>query len=121
MHVVARNIGIKYLFALSIAAFHGERPFFRLWIYPSIITIELSTVIPRTTTRAARVTVLRGIPNRYIMPAEMKVFNGMTIAATSAERNGKSIIITIMITTIAIIRSRRKETTDVFTTSAWFV
>ena len=82
-------------------------------------TIELSTIMPRTTISAAKVTVLSGMPHRYITPTDMKVDNGMVMAATSAERNGKSSIITAMMMAIETKRSRRNEWTESPTTLAW--
>ena len=44
------------------------------------MTMELSTVIPSTTTSAASVTVFKGIPKRNIIPTEINAFRGITIA-----------------------------------------
>ena len=82
-------------------------------------TIELSTTIPSTTISAARVTMLSSILARYITPTEIKVLSGIVIAATIAERSGNSTIITRMMITIEIIRSRRKELTLSPTTLGW--
>ncbi len=114
-------MGMKYFLALSSAASHGFIPDFRLYMYPSIITMELSTVIPSTTTSAAKVTVLRGMPNMYISPMLIKVLSGITMAATRAVRIGKSTIITRITTSMAMNRSRRNETTDSPTTSDWSI
>ena len=49
----------------------------------------------------------------------MNVLNGMVMAATIAERNGKSIIITKMIIAMEINRSRKNELTLSPTTFGW--
>ena len=79
---------------------------------------ESSTTIPSTTIRAASVIVLSGIPARYMMPTEMNVVTGMAVEATSAELNGKRIIIVRMMTAIEMNRSRRNELTLALTTPA---
>ena len=71
----------------------------------------LSTIIPMTTINAAKVTMFSSIPTIYIMATETKVLSGMVIAATIAERNGKSIIILRMMISIEIIKSRKKSPT----------
>ena len=78
----------------------------------------MSTIIPSTTTSAARVTVLSGMPNRYMIPTEMKVDSGMVMAATMADRSGKSSIMTRMMMAMATNRSRRNECTESPTTLA---
>ena len=71
--------------------------------------MELSTIIPSTTIIAARVTIFSSMPTMYMMATDTNVLSGMVIAATMAERSGKSTIITRMIIIIEIIRSRRKD------------
>ena len=77
----------------------------------------LSTIIPITTIRAANVTILSSIPDTYIIATEINVLNGIVIAATIAERNGKRIIITIMIMSIERSKSLRKSLMLLDTTS----
>ena len=74
-------------------------------------TIELSTIIPSTTMRAARVTIFSSMPIIYMIDTETNVLRGMVTAATMAERMGKSTIMTRMMMIMAMIRSRRKEVT----------
>ena len=73
--------------------------------------MALSTTIPKTTISAAKVTVLSSILTIYIMPTEMNVLSGMVMAATMAERNGNNTIITMMMMTIEMSKSRRKSVT----------
>ena len=75
--------------------------------------------MPKTTIKAASVTMLSGMPKRYIRPTEMNVLTGMVTAATKADRKGKRIIITTMITTMASARLIKKSFTDSPTTLAW--
>ena len=79
-------------------------------------TIELSTIIPSTTISAARVTMFSSIPAIYITATETNVLSGMVMAATMAERRGKSTIITTMMIIMATKRSRRKLVTLRLTT-----
>ena len=72
-------------------------------------TMELSTIIPSTTMSPASVTMFRGMWEKYMNATEMNVLSGMVMAATMADRSGKSIIITRMMTTIESNRSRRKS------------
>ena len=51
-----------------------------------------------------------------MMATETNVLSGMVMAATMAERRGKSIIMTRMMTTIEMSRSRRKSLTLMLTT-----
>ena len=74
----------------------------------STTTIELSTIIPNTTIRAANVTVLSSIPKASINPKDIKIDIGMEDAATPATRKGNNIIVTSITATIAIINSFRK-------------
>ena len=78
--------------------------------------MALSTTIPSTTMRAAKVTMFSSIPTMYMMDTETKVLNGMVMAATMAERKGKSTIITRMMMAIEMSRSRRKSLTLIATT-----
>ena len=57
--------------------------------------MALSTTIPRTMMRPARVQVLRGMPMRYMMPMDMKVLRGTITPATTAVRQGKRISMTM--------------------------
>ena len=63
--------------------------------------------------------MFNSMPIIYMIATEIKVLNGMVIAATMAERRGNSTIITRMIITIDISRSRRKSRTLVSTTFGW--
>ena len=83
-----------------------------------MMTMESSTIIPSTTISAARVTVLSGMPHKYMIPTEIKVAKGIVIAATSAERNGNKIIITRIMIIMAMINSCRNEETESPTTFA---
>ena len=74
-------------------------------------TMELSTTIPRTTISAASVTMLSSMSMKYITATEMKVLIGIVMAATMADRNGNSTIITRMMIAIETSRSRRKSLT----------
>ena len=51
--------------------------------------MELSTIMPNTTIKAASVTVFSGMPQAYMTPIEIKTLIGMEVAATNAERNGE--------------------------------
>ena len=82
-------------------------------------TIELSTTIPSTTIRAASVTVLSSMPAAYITATEINVLSGTVMAATMALLMGNSTIITRMIISIEISRSRRKSLTLSPTTFGW--
>ena len=82
-------------------------------------TMELSTIIPNTTMRPASVTMFSGMLAKYMMATEMNVLSGMVMAATMAERKGKSTIITRMITAIDSNRSRRKSRMLSPTTFGW--
>ena len=75
--------------------------------------------MPSTTTSAASVTVFSGMPQRYIMPTDMKVDIGIVSAATMADRSGKRSIITTMMMAMATNRSRRNECTESPPTLAW--
>ena len=75
--------------------------------------------MPSTTISAASVTVLSGMPHRYMTPTEINVESGMVMAATMAERSGKRSIITAIMMAIATNRSRRKPRTESPTTLAW--
>ena len=79
----------------------------------------LSTTIPNTTIRAARVTMFNSMPAIYIIPTEMNVLSGMVMAATMALRSGKSTIMIRMMMTIEMSRSRKKSRTLVPTTFGW--
>ena len=57
MEIVATTNEGKKVLALCIAAFHGLSPRRRLSIYPSIITMLSSTIMPKVTINAAKVTV----------------------------------------------------------------
>ena len=71
-------------------------------------TMALSTIMPNTTMSAASVTMFNSMPIIYIMATETNVLSGMVIEATMAERSGKSTIMTRMMMTIEMMRSRRK-------------
>ena len=69
--------------------------------------------------RAARVTVLRFIPEKYITAIVMTVHTGTPELAIIAERNGKSISITKITTSIEMTKSLMKDQTDLLTTFGW--
>ena len=81
--------------------------------------MALSTTIPNTTMRAAKVTMFSSMPIIYIMDTEMKVLNGIVMAATMAERKGNSTIITRMMMNMEMSKSRRKSLTLRLTTLGW--
>ena len=56
------------------------------------------------------------MPIIYMIATETKVLSGMVIAATMADRRGKSTIITRMMIAIEISRSRRNDVTLSVTT-----
>ena len=62
--------------------------------------MELSTIIPNVTIRAARVTVFNSIPKVWNNPSDMNIVIGMVDAATRATFIGKSNITTITTATI---------------------
>ena len=70
---------------------------------------------------AARETVFRQMPQKYIRAMAMAVQTGTPEEAISAERIGKSMSITKMTTSIEITRSRRKDHTESPTTLGWSV
>ena len=121
MQIVAKNIGQKYCTTLCMAASFLLYPLLRYSMYPSITTMELSTIIPSTTIRLASVIMLSSIPAAYMIPVEMNVERGMVIAATTAERSGKSMTITNIMISMDNIRSRKKSCTEMATTSGWSV
>ena len=84
-------------------------------------TMLLSTIMPSTTMRQARVMMFSSMPKAYIMPVLTKVDRGMVRAATMALFNGKSTIITATMMSMEMMRSRRKSLTLVPTTSGWSV
>ena len=81
--------------------------------------MELSTIMPNTTIKAASVTVFSGMPQAYMTPIEIKTLIGMEVAATNAERNGNNTIITKITTTMDTNKSRTKELTESPTTFGW--
>ncbi len=81
--------------------------------------MELSTIIPSTTIKAANVTVFNGMPTAYIIPIDIKILIGMEVAATIADLKGKSSIITRITTTMETNRSRTNELTESSTTLGW--
>ena len=81
----------------------------------------LSTIMPSTTMRHARVMMFSSMPMAYMIPVLTKVDRGMVRAATMALRMGKSTIITATMMTMEMSRSRRKSLTLVPTTSGWSV
>ena len=83
--------------------------------------MELSTIIPSTTIKAARVTVFSSMLNVYMMASDMAVQIGIPELATKAERIGKSINMTSMTTMMEVTRSRRKDHTESPTTFGWLV
>ena len=116
MDAVERSIGTKSSFILELAASILLKPLPRLSIYPSIVMTESSTIIPSTTIRAARVTVFRSIPIRYMTAMAMIVQIGTPELAIRADFNGKRISMTSITTIIAITRSLTNAQTDVSTT-----
>ncbi len=82
-----------------------------------MITIELSTIIPKTTIKAAKVTVFSSIPINLNIPIDMNTVIGIVDAATSATLIGSKSITTITTATIAIKSSPKKLVTDSFTNS----
>ena len=72
--------------------------------------MELSTIMPNTTIKAASVTVFSGMPQAYMTPIEIKTLIGMEVAAT---------IITKITTTMDTNKSRTKELTESPTTFGW--
>ena len=86
-----------------------------------MITIELSTIIPRVTINAASVTVFNSMLNAWNRPKEMKMVIGIVEAATSATLIGSRSITTAITATIAMTSSRRKFFTLSSTTWLWSV
>ena len=118
---VAMNIGSISSLALALAASLRVLPRPRWSIYPSIVMMESSTIIPSTTIRAARVTVFRSRPTRYITATATAVHTGTPELAMRADLSGKSISITKITTSMEMTRSRRKENTESSTTFGWLV
>ena len=112
MAAVAINIGSISSRALSRAASLRLLPKLRWFIYPSIVIMESSTIIPSTTISAASDTVFSSILVRYITARAMAVHTGTPELAIAAERKGKSISITPMTTSMDIRRSLRNENTE---------
>ena len=79
-------------------------------------TMELSTIIPKTTISAASVTMFSSMPIIYMIATLTKVLSGMVMAATMAERMGNSTIMIRMMIAIEMSRSRRKSLTLIATT-----
>ena len=79
-------------------------------------TMLLSTIIPNTTIIAASVTMFSSIPIIYMIDTLTNVLSGMVMAATMAERNGKSTIMTRMMINMAMSRSRTKSRMLLLTT-----
>ena len=77
--------------------------------------------MPRTTIRAASVTVFNSMPKRYISPMLTAVQTGSPELAMSALRMGKSSSMTAMTTIMEMAKSRRNELTDFCTTLGWSV
>ena len=121
MHTVARSMGQKYCCTLFMAASMRLMPPARYSRYPSMTTMLLSTIMPSTTMRHARVMMFSSMPMAYMIPVLTKVDRGMVRAATMALRMGKSTIITATMMTMEMSRSRRKSLTLVPTTSGWSV
>ena len=69
--------------------------------------------------RPASVTMFSGMLAKYMMATEINVLSGMVMAATMAERSGKSTIMTRMMTAIDSKRSRRKSRMLSPTTFGW--
>ena len=65
---------------------------------------------------AANVTMFSSMPTIYMMATETKVLSGMVIAATMADLNGKSTIITRIMIAIDMSRSRRNDVMLIVTT-----
>ena len=63
--------------------------------------------------------MLSSMPIIYMIATETKVLSGMVMAATMAERRGKSTIMTRTMMAIEMSRSRRKSRTLVPTTFGW--
>ena len=83
--------------------------------------MELSTIIPSVTIRAARVTVFSSMPNVANMPIDMNMVTGMVDAAIRATRNGSRSITTMITAITAITNSCRKLVTLSSTTLLWSV
>ena len=81
--------------------------------------MALSTTIPRTTMSAANVTMFSSMPIIYMIDTEIKVLSGIVMAATMADRNGNNTIITRMMMSMEMSRSRRKSLTLRLTTLGW--
>ena len=118
---VAVNIGKNSSFMLAHAASILDMPRPSLSIYPSMVMMESSTIIPRTTMSAASETVLRSIPAMNITARATAVHTGTPELAIRADFIGKSISITRMTTSMEITRSLRNERTDTPTTFGWSV
>ena len=99
---VADKTALKYSPALSIAASFLGMPSSIFSKYPSKITIELSTIIPRTTMRAANVTVLSSIPKANINAKVINILIGIVEPATAATLIGINAKVTKTTAKIAI-------------------
>ena len=121
MASVATNVGIKSSLALAQAASMRSIPRPSLSIYPSMVMMESSTIMPRQVIRAASVTVFRSIPVTYMMHRAMAVIMGSPDDAMRALLSGNSKSITRMTTSMEMIRSRMKLKTESPTTLGWSV
>ncbi|MPM20071.1 hypothetical protein SDC9_66498 [bioreactor metagenome] len=113
---VAISNGLKYSRALLMAECQREYPCSISSIYPSITTMELSTIIPRTTIRAASVTVFISIPSAYINAHVAAMEIGIPEAATRADFTGKSMSMTTITTRMENTRSCMNDCTESSTT-----
>ncbi len=86
-----------------------------------MITILLSTIIPRVTIRAASVTVLSSIPHAIKTPRAISIAIGMVAAATLATRIGNSSMITNITEQIDINNSCKNSTIEWITNVLWSV
>ena len=83
--------------------------------------MALSTTIPSTTMRPAKVMMLSGMLHIYMTPTEQNVERGTMAPATNAVLQGNRISITMIMMTIASIRLTRKSLTEASTTLLWSV
>ena len=121
MESVAISIGLNSSLALSIAASTRLCPAAILSIYPSMVMMESSTIIPKTTINAARVTVFNGMPATNMIATATAVQTGTPDDAMRAGLRGKSMSMTRMTTMIDIIKSLRKLSTATYTIFGWSV
>ena len=87
----------------------------------SMMTMELSTIIPSDMISTASVTVLSSIPKALNSPRDMNMVMGMVDAATRATLMGSRSMTTITTATMAMTSSSRKFATLSLTTWLWSV